>query len=70
MVGEFKQDGHQCTLENASVIRLWGTTKGLGELLNGPLSGTKLDPCGHVEFHELTMVANLKCVADKWSLKC
>lgn len=69
MVGEFKQDGHKCTLDKASVIRAWGTTKGLGELIDGPTSSTKLDPCGHVEFHELTIVASLKANASKWSLK-
>jgi len=60
MVGEFNQVGSKCTLDKASVIRNWGTTKGLGELINGPLKDTKLDPCGHVEFHELGVIANLK----------
>jgi hypothetical protein len=35
-------------IENARNIRIWGTTKGLGELRNGPLKETKLDECGIV----------------------
>jgi hypothetical protein len=36
------------TISNARNIRLWGTTKGLGELSEGPLSGTKYDKYGTV----------------------
>lgn len=30
-------------LDNAATIRVWGTSTGLGELANGPLSNTVLD---------------------------
>jgi hypothetical protein len=67
MVGTFSQDGERMTLTNASVIRQWGTTKGIGELaLNGPTAKTVLDPCGTVSFHELTVVALLDCQDGKW----
>lgn len=69
MIGEYSQDGNKCTLDKASVIRTWGTTNGLGELINGPTNKTVLDPCGHVEFHEFTVVATLKADATKWNLK-
>jgi hypothetical protein len=70
MVGRFSQSGSECTLDNASVIRVWGTTRGLGELaINGPLSGTKLDPCPTVKFHELTVIATINCVEEKWKSK-
>lgn len=66
MVGDFQREGNDCTLTNASVIRIWGTTKGLGEIaLNGPTSHTKLDPCGTARFDYLTTIAVLDC-SDKW----
>lgn len=67
MVGRFGKKGTQCFLEDASVVRSWGTSKGIGEIaLNGPTTNTVLDPCGKVEFHELTTVALLECSQDKW----
>jgi len=67
MVGDFKRDGSDCTLTNASVVRIWGTTKGLGEIaLNGPTKDTKLDPCGTARFDYLTTIAVLDCNEEKW----
>jgi len=36
------------TITDAKNIRKWGTSKGLGELVDGPLSGTVADPYGTV----------------------
>lgn len=68
MVGRFGKSGSKCKLENAAVIRTWGTSKGLGEIaLNGPITDkTIIDPCGDVEFHELTAVAIMDCDQSKW----
>ncbi len=67
MIGRYSKDGDMVTLENAYVIRTWGTTKGLGELaLDGKQSSTKLDKAGHVEFHILTVVATINCDDTKW----
>ena len=67
MIGRYSIDGDIITLENAHVIRTWGTTKGLGELaLDGKQSGTKLDKAGHVEFHILTVVATINCDDKLW----
>lgn len=67
-IGRYSQEGEQCSLENAYVIRRWGTTKGLGELaLNGKQSGTTLDKAGHIEFHQLTVVATVDCKEELWN---
>jgi len=43
-VGDVTLNGEYVHLTNAQNIRRWGTTKGLGELLEGPLSNTVSDP--------------------------
>lgn len=67
-VGQMQKVGYQCELKNASCIRVWGTTAGLGELAsNGPTSTTKLEPCKlPVRFHYLTSIACLECDPTKW----
>lgn len=67
-VGNFtRDDGTGCKLTNASNIRVWGTTKGLPELVNGPTKTTVLDKCdGVVEFDWLTVVHTITCNSSKW----
>jgi hypothetical protein len=71
VVGRFERNGTQCKLYNASVIRTWGTTNGLGEIAEGgPTSSTKLDRCkGVVEFDYLTVVLTIDCEVKKWQTK-
>lgn len=71
LVGKFERKGSDCKLSEASVIRSWGTTRGLGEIAeSGPTSSTKLDPChGLVEFDYLTVVATIACREEKWEGK-
>ena len=68
MVGKLERNGSECKLHNASVIRSWGTTKGLGEIAaDGPKPSTKLDKCnGVVEFDYLTVVCSISCNEEKW----
>jgi hypothetical protein len=66
-VGRFSQSGSDCELKQASIIRKWGTDKGLGQLISGPLTNTILDTCGNLRFHELAIVATMDCEASKWS---
>lgn len=68
MIGRFERNGSDCKLHNASVIRNWGTTKGLGELaIEGKKKDTKLDKCGGiVEFDYLTVVATISVDQEKW----
>jgi hypothetical protein len=55
VVGDLTIKGTTGYLSNASVIRRWGTTDGLGQLaLKGPTESTKLDKCGKFEFELIT----------------
>lgn len=66
-VGDLTRVGNNCTLKNAAVIRIWGTTEGLGEIASGgPTENTILDQCPTVRFHYLTMVAQIECEGSKW----
>jgi hypothetical protein len=47
-VGKTVIEGDFVTMTEARNIRYWGTTKGLGELVNGPLKDTKLDDTGEI----------------------
>lgn len=69
MVGRFERNGSDCRIHAASVIRNWGTTKGLGEIAAaGPTASTKIDPCnGLVEFDYLTVVASISCNESAWA---
>ena len=60
------QGGDKVTVEQAKIIRRWGTTKGLGELATGPVSESVLDPAGMVETHRLGVVLTIACDADAW----
>lgn len=67
VVGDFWQSGTQCKIDNGFVVRRWGTSQGLGELaMKGPLAETILDPIPETTFHELTVVAKIKC-SDVWN---
>lgn len=54
-------------LEQAAVIRVWGTTGGLGQLsISGPTSTTVLDPMhGKVLLPKNNVIAIIPC-SEKW----
>ena len=61
--GDVEFDGEYLVITNAVNLRVWGTTRGLGELaLNGPTSDTRADACGVVRVHKLAVVATMDCV--------
>jgi hypothetical protein len=48
-VGEVtRNDAGGIDMVDAKNIRRWGTTKGLGELVNGPTKETVIDPYGDI----------------------
>ena len=66
-VGRYSQRGDLAQLCKASIVRRWGTTKGLGELAsNGPLKDTKLDPCPPISFHIREVVMIMECDQNAW----
>jgi hypothetical protein len=69
VVGRFERNGSDCKVHDASVIRNWGTTRGLGEIAkDGPTESTKIDPTnGLVEFDYLTVVASISCNQVAWA---
>lgn len=67
VVGNVYKTGQDFTLKNGSVVRNWGTEKGLGQLAsNGPLANTKLDQSPDMHFHELTVVMMISCKEAAW----
>ena len=67
VVGDLFKNGEEYVLRNGAVVRRWGTTNGLGELASeGKRSETKLEPIPETKFHELTVIAMIKCEETKW----
>lgn len=66
VVGKFSQRGTVVTLSSAFVIRRWGTTGGLGELVDGPASETKLDKVGTWVYDTRTSVGHILCDSKAW----
>lgn len=72
IVGNVHDDpeSDELTITKSAAIRLWGTTKGLGEIaLNGPTSKTVLDPAGTCRVHRLAVVLSIDCEESKWATK-
>ena len=66
-IREYVEDELYIHLSSASYIRVWGTTKGLGELVNKPTPDTVLDSCGLVATPMSQMLFNIKC-ASSWPI--
>lgn len=66
-VGFYKETEREIVLTKAKCILRWGTTAGLGQLVSGPLSETKLNEAGTVRIHPLAVVATYDCNSEKWS---
>ncbi len=68
-VGYTEEKEGKLIISRANTIRIWGTTKGLGELVTGPTSSTKLDPCGTVRIPMEAVIATIDCEVSKWEKK-
>jgi len=68
LVGIYHEKDGQCVLTNSSIIRRYGTSKGLGQLASeGPLKDTILDKNnGEVQFDKLTLVFAIDVNASAW----
>ena len=67
-VGNVNLDDQFAVVTNAKNIRIWGTTKGLGELaLGGPTSSTKLDDVGTVRIPIRAIISLIDTEAAKWN---
>ena len=47
-VGECSMHDGLLTIDNCKNLHVWGTSKGLGQLITGPTKDTKSDDCGTV----------------------
>lgn len=66
-VGEYHVDDTEVTITNAHIVRIWGTTRGLGEIAaNGPTPSTVLDHAGVIRAHILGVLFTIDCNAEKW----
>ena len=66
-VGKVTVDGDWCFIENAKNIRVWGTTKGLGELVNGPTPSTRLDDVGKVRAPLRAVISIIDAKEGAWA---
>lgn len=60
-VGNVSINGDYVTIEGAQCIRIWGTTNGLAELINGPTKLTKLDNKCNVVTTIKSVIHFIKC---------
>jgi hypothetical protein len=67
-IGQVTIEDDWCVIEKAKNIRYWGTTKGLGELANGPLKETKLDNVGIVRAPLRAVISVIEANESAWKL--
>jgi len=65
-IGRVQTSGDSVVVTDAWCIRRWGTSKGLGELAQGPVPGTVLDYVGTIRLSPLNIVATYDVDQDVW----
>ena len=67
VVGKVSEVNTKTTIQDASIIRNWGTRKGLGELAEqGKLPNTVLDSCPDVTVETCNIILLMNCNQSKW----
>ncbi len=67
VVGDVLRTDADVSIKNCSVIRVWGTSRGLGEIAeNGPTDKTKLDKCPDIFVHPLSVVLYMNTNKSNW----
>jgi hypothetical protein len=65
-IGRVEWKGNVLTITDARCIRRWGTTRGLGELVNGALPETILDTVGTIHVPEHALIHLIDVVESAW----
>jgi len=67
VVGKVREKDAKTIIQDASVIRNWGTTEGLGELAEqGKLPNTVLDSCPDITVETCNIILLMNCNQTKW----
>lgn len=65
LIGPTKDTEYGIEMQEAAVIRVWGTTAGIGQIaINGPTDKTILDPCGTVHIPNHAVIMRIDCTFD------
>lgn len=67
-IGHIEETTEFLIIRCAKSIRRWGTTKGLGELVNGPLQNTVLDLIGEIKVPARAVIGMISVDSAKWKL--
>jgi len=65
-VGLCEEQENFVRLTKAKNIRVWGTKNGIGELVNGPLQSTKLDPVGTIRIPNRAVISLIEVDQKSW----
>lgn len=65
-IGRYKLENDFVVIRDALNIRVWGTTKGLGELITGPTNKTILDKTGTVRAPLRALIATIDVAPEGW----